>query len=128
MNKCFFVGRISSEINLAFIPGNGKAVAKFTLAVNRFKKDEADFLRCVAFDKRAEAIANFMQKGSQIAIEGHIQTGSYEGKDGHKVYTTDIVVDGFDFCGSKKSESHEDTDRGYGGMTEVDEGGEIPFK
>jgi single-strand DNA-binding protein len=74
------------------------AVAKFRLAVNRFgKKDEADFISCVAFRKTAEAVDKFTGKGKRVAVEGHIQTGSYKNRDGATVYTTDIVVDNIEF-------------------------------
>ena len=83
------------------------AVTTFTLAVDRFKKGEADFIRCVSFDKKAELIADNFKKGSLIAISGHMKTGSYKDKDGKTVYTTDVEVEDFNFLESKdKQEQH----------------------
>lgn len=96
MNKTMLLGRITKDIELRF-GKDGMAIAKFSVAVNRMKKGETDFINCIAFGKTAETIANYIKKGSQIGIEGHIQTGSYTNKDGHKVYTTDVIVDRFDF-------------------------------
>ena len=112
MNKVVILGRVCKEIDLQFAKGTGKAVAKFSLAVPRaYKKDETDFINCIAFDKRAETIATYVQKGQRVLIEGHIQTGSYTNKEGHKVYTTDIIVDNFEFIeratGTKENNSNE---------------------
>jgi single-strand DNA-binding protein len=88
--------------------GNDKSVASFTVAVTRSYKSEggpeADFIRCVAFGKQAEFIEKYFQKGKKIIIEGRIQTGSYDDKDGKKVFTTDIVVERAEF-GERKSGS-----------------------
>lgn len=106
MNKVVLIGRVSKDIDLKFLPGDGKAIAKFTLAVTRkYKKDEADFINCTIFGKQAETIAQYVTKGQQLAVEGRIQTGSYQKDDNTKVYTTDIIVDGFDFIGGSKNTS-----------------------
>lgn len=87
---------------------NGTTVARFTLAVDRdFKKEgqpEADFIRCVAFNKLAEHIGKYFVKGKEALVEGRLQTGEYE-KDGQKHYTTDLLINGIDFCGSKSDSS-----------------------
>lgn len=99
MNICSLLGRITKEIELK---GNDTKFCSFTLAVNRRTKDkESDFITCKAFGKTAEAISKYCSKGQQIAVEGRIQTGSYE-KDGKKVFTTDVIVDSFYFADSKK--------------------------
>lgn len=104
MNKVFLNGRLTKDIDLTFAQGSGMAICKFNLAVNRkFKKDETDFFNCIAFNKTGEIIAEHFKKGSPILLEGHIQTGSYENKEGRRVYTTDIIVDSFDFIASKKT-------------------------
>ena len=90
MNKAVLVGRLTKDPELRYAAGSGIATSRFTVAVNRQgKKDEADFINCVAFNKTAETIANYLVKGRQIAISGHIQTGSYLKDDGTKVYTTE---------------------------------------
>ena len=83
----------------------GLAVANFTLAVNReIKKEDgtrdADYINCIIYGKQAEALSKYMDKGSTLSVEGHIQTGNYE-KNGKKVYTTDIVVEKIQFLDSK---------------------------
>ena len=106
MNKVALLGRLTRDPELRYTAGNGTAVCKFTLAVNRqFKKDEADFISCVSFGKSAETISQYLLKGSQIAIGGRIQTGSYDAQDGTKRYTTDVVVESFEFVGGGKGNS-----------------------
>ena len=104
MNKVVLVGRLTRDPELRYAAGSGIPTSKFTVAVNRQgKKDEADFINCVAFNKPAELIAQYFVKGRQIAIAGHIQTGSYLKDDGAKVYTTDVIVETFDFIDSNSS-------------------------
>ena len=102
MNHCAIIGRLTKDPDMK--TSGELTIARFTLAVDRpTKKDEADFISCVAFGKTAETIEKYLRKGSKIAVEGRIQTGSYE-KDGRKIYTTDVIVERFDFCESKKTE------------------------
>ena len=104
MNKFICTGNIVRDFDLKFLQ-NGNAVAKSSIAIKReFKKDESDFLNVVAFGKTAEAMAQYLTKGSKVAITGRIQTGSYEAQDGTKRYTTDLVVEAFEFLDSKKAE------------------------
>lgn len=112
MNKVCLIGRLTSKPELRYT-GNNVANTRFTLAVNReFKKEdgerEADFINCVAWRKTAELICNYLDKGSQVAVEGGIRTGSYEKENGDKVYTTDVLVDTITFLNSKKSETKEE--------------------
>lgn len=118
MNKVILIGRLTKDVDLSFTAGSGMAVGRFTLAVNRMKKGESDFPNCVSFGKTAETIAQYFFKGSKIAIEGHIQTGSYDAKDGTKRYTTDVIVDRFEFVGQGKQEQKEDNpfNNNFGGM------------
>lgn len=107
MNKVILIGRIASEVETRRT-GTGKAVSSYRLAVDRrFKKDgqpDADFLSCVAFGNNGEFAEKYLNKGIKIAVEGSIQTRSYEGKDGKKVYVTEIIVDSHEFCEKKNSE------------------------
>lgn len=99
MNKAILTGRLVRNPELKE-SGDSK-VTRFTLAVTRqFKRDEADFITCVAFGKNAENIAKYCTKGSPLAIVGNIRTGSYD-KDGTKVYTTVVVLESFEFVGGK---------------------------
>lgn len=101
MNIVSLTGRLVRDADVKVTTSN-ITVARFTLAVNRQKKDDgADFIGCVAFGKTAEVIQKYTSKGSQIGVQGRIQTGSYDGKDGKKVYTTDIIVDRMEFLGTK---------------------------
>ena len=106
MNKVILLGRLTKDPDLRFAAGSGKAVTRFTIAVNRpMKKDEADFINCIAFNKAGETIAQYLTKGKQIAITGNIRTGSYE-KDGQVRYTTDVIIDTFEFInGDKKNQN-----------------------
>mgnify|MGYP000718420368 FL=1 len=104
MNKVILIGRTTKSPELRYAPGTGTAVCRFTLAVQRaFKKDEADFINCVAFGKIGETIAQYVLKGRQVAVTGSIRTGSYESNSGEKRYTTDVVLDGFEFIGNNNS-------------------------
>lgn len=123
MNKWVGIGRLTRDPELNFAAGTGTAVARFTLAVTRpFKKDETDFINCIAFNKRAEAIAQYLTKGRQLAVTGSIRTGSYDAKDGTKRYTTDIVVDSFEFIGQGNNNNQGNTPQNnFGGMNFEDE-------
>lgn len=126
MNKVILIGRLVADPEMRYTQ-NGKAVSSYRLAVDRqFKQEgqpEADFINCIAWGKTAEFAANYLKKGTKIAIEGRIQTGSYE-KDGVKHYTTDIVVDRHEFCESKGSGSFAKADSDPG-FQDIDD--EVPF-
>ena len=108
INKVVLLGRLTKDPDLRYAPGTGNAVCRFTLAVQRtFKKDETDFINCVAFGKTGETIAQYITKGRQIAVTGSIRTGSYDAQDGTKRYTTDVIVETFEFVESKKKETNE---------------------
>ncbi|MGL4772141.1 MAG: single-stranded DNA-binding protein [Clostridium sp.] len=101
MNKVILIGRLTKDPELRFAAGSGNAVCRLTVAVNRpFKKDETDFINCVAFGKTAETISQYLSKGSQLAVSGSIRTGSYDAQDGTKRYTTDVAIDSFEFVGT----------------------------
>lgn len=95
MNVVIISGRITKELEVRYTPSQ-MAVTSFTLAVDRpVKKGEekqADFIRCTVFGKQAEMLEKWSRKGNRIAIEGRIQTGSYQNKNGEKVYTTDVIA------------------------------------
>lgn len=107
MNKVILIGRLTNDPEVKYTQGeNAMCIARYSLAVDRkFKREgeqTADFIRCVAFGKNGEFAEKYLKKGTKIAVEGRIQTGSYDGKDGNKVYTTDIVVEAHEFCESKQ--------------------------
>ena len=109
MNKVILIGRLTKDLELRTI-ASGNATTSFTIAVNRnFTNQngerEADFINCVAWRKQAENVAKYCTKGSQVAVEGRIQTRSYDAQDGTKRYVTEVVADNVTFLGSRASGS-----------------------
>ena len=92
LNHATFCGRATKDPDIRYTQGSkSMCVARYTLAVNRTgKKDEADFIPCVAFGKAGEFAEKYIKKGTKLIVQGKIQTGSYKNKDGVTVYTTDI--------------------------------------
>lgn len=109
MNKVILIGRITRDAEIRYTQGEkSTAIARFSLAVDRrFKRDNdeqnTDFISCIAFGKIAEFLEKFGRKGTKFVVDGRIQTGSYNNKDGQKVYTTDVVVENIEFAESKNS-------------------------
>ncbi len=104
MNKAIIMGRPTKDPAITYAQGNQLMVARYTLAVDRVGKDKgADFISCVAFGKGAEFAEKYVKKGRKYLVSGRIQTGSYDAKDGHKVYTTDIIVESQEFADAKDS-------------------------
>ncbi|MCY6957938.1 single-stranded DNA-binding protein [Clostridium brassicae] len=101
MNRVVLIGRLTKDPELSFIPGSGKAVVKFVLAVDRrfstSGQKEADFIPIVVWGKQAEATANYVSKGKLIGVSGRIQTRSYEAKDGTRRYVTEVIADEVQF-------------------------------
>ena len=103
-NLVILTGRLTKEPELKF-GSSGTAYCKFTLAVNRMKKDDpADFIFCSAFGKTAELIAEYVKKGHQLGVQGRLQQDTYE-KDGEKISKTGVTVDKIEFLESNKTES-----------------------
>ncbi len=114
MNKVFLVGRLTRDPELRYSSSNLETM-RCAIAVDRQYVREgeergADFINIVAFGNRAETMSKYLTKGSQIAVDGRIQTGSYDGQDGKKVYTTDVIVENFQFLDSKGSRNMENDD------------------
>lgn len=103
MNQVTLIGRLTKNPEIRVTTDGKTTTARFSLAVDRGKKDGkdlgADFISIVAFNKTADLCEKYLTKGKQIAIQGKLQTGSYE-KDGVKHYTTDVVVDRLEFLDS----------------------------
>lgn len=101
MNSVALTGRMARDPEIRYTDG-GVSIARFTVAVNRRKKDDpADFIGCIAFGKTAELLEKFFHKGMRIGLNGRIQTGSYTNKEGKKVYTTDVIAEQVEFLDSK---------------------------
>lgn len=99
MNTVILIGRLTADPELGYTPSQ-KAMCRFTLAVDR-TKEGADFIRIVVWDRQAENVNRYLRKGSKCAVNGRIQTGSYNDKDGKTVYTTDVVATNVEFLDSK---------------------------
>jgi len=137
MNKIILMGRLTRDPEVKYTQSNEPlAIAKYSLAVNRrFKKDgeqDADFINCVAFGKNGEFAEKWFKKGQQVAVVGHLQSGSYE-KDGIKRYTTDVIIEEQHFAESKGLSNKVDEpvnkkveDKGWVQVDEFDDD-EIPF-
>lgn len=103
MNRIILIGRLTQDPELKYTQ-NGTAVATFTLAVNRrFKRDEADFIPIVVWNKPAENCASYLGKGSQVAVEGRLQVRSYETQEGQRRYVTEVVAENVEFLGKSGS-------------------------
>lgn len=126
MNNVALIGRLTRDPELKYSQ-SGKAYCRFTVAVNReFNKDEADFINCLAFNKTAETIAEWLGKGRRIALQGRIQTGSYENKNGDTVYTVEVVADRFEFIDNSKTQ--ESKNQIYSNNNDViDDNDDFPF-
>lgn len=116
INRTVLVGRLTKDPELRYTSSN-IAFARFTLAVNRTfagpsGEREADFIQCIVWRKQAENITRFVKKGSLVGVEGRIQTGSYDDKDGIRKYTTDIVCDSVQFL-EPKGQDNASQDRGF---------------
>jgi single-strand DNA-binding protein len=118
MNRVILVGRLTADPTLRYTP-NGVAVASFTLAVNRSFTNangerEADFINCVVWRKPAENVANYLKKGSLAGVDGRIQTRSYEGQDGKRVYVTEVMAESVQFLEPKGNGSGQQNNSSQG--------------
>lgn len=145
MNRVILIGRLTRDPGVNYTQGDDPmCVARYTLAVDRYSKTQkegeqtANFISCVAFGKRGEFAEKYLHKGSKIAIEGHLRTGSYTNREGIKVYTTDVIVDNCEFAESKAEAGQRETtepkptegEAGEDGFVDVpdDVGEELPFQ
>ena len=106
INRVVLVGRLTKEPELRTTPSGAK-VCQYTLAVNRTRKAEgqpdADFINCVAWNKTAELMNQYLSKGALIGIEGRIQTRNYDDNSGRKVYVTEVICDSVAFLEPKRN-------------------------
>lgn len=124
MNNVTLIGRLTKDPEVR-CTADQMAIAKFTVAVDRFGKEkQADFIPVIVFGKQAETCEKYLVKGRKVAIEGRIQTGSYENKEGKRVYTTDVVASTVEFIewGAEKEKTNDIPQ----GFQTVDDS-EIPF-
>ena len=103
MNSVVLIGRTTADIELSYTPQTQTALGRFTLAVDRIKKEDgSDFIRCKVWGRTAENMSRFVKKGNKVGISGRIETGSYKNRDGVTVYTTEVVVENVEFLESKR--------------------------
>lgn len=127
MNNVTLTGRLTRDPELKYA-NNGTAFCKFTVAVNRdFNREEADFINCLAFKKTAETIAEYLSKGKRIALQGRIQTGNYENKNGEKVNTFEVIVDKFEFIDSSKTQESKNQSYNNNNNDVLDDNDDFPF-
>ena len=114
MNKVILMGRLTRDPEVRYAQGeNAMAIARFSLAVDRRRQNNADgqtadFINIVAFGRLGEFAEKYLHKGTKVALSGRIQTGSYTNKDGVKVYTSDVVVEHMEFAESKGTSAPDD--------------------
>jgi len=100
MNNVILTGHLVKDIELRKTQNN-KSVASFTIAVSNGKDKNADFINCVAWEKTAELLSQYVKKGHKIGVQGKVSTRSYDDKDGKKVYVQEILVREIEFLESK---------------------------
>ena len=112
MNSVVLIGRLTRDVELSYTPNTQTPVARFTLAVDRPRRNGeergADFLRISVFGRSAENCNRYLSKGRQAAVHGRIETGSYKNNEGVTVYTTDIVADNVEFLGSSQCDGQRE--------------------
>lgn len=109
LNRTVLVGRLVKDPDLRYTPA-GVAVATFTLAVNRpFANQqgerEADFINCVVWRKPAENVSNYLKKGSLAGVDGRIQTRSYDGQDGKRVFVVEVIAESVQFLDTRSNDN-----------------------
>src|SRR5690606_25384382 len=114
MNKVVLIGRLTKDPELKYTPNN-KSVCQFTLAVNKFVNGEnkADFISCVAWNKTAESLVRYLSKGSQLAVEGSIQTRTYDDANGVKRYVVEVLVERTFFLGKNDNQNQASAGTSY---------------
>lgn len=144
MNSVILIGRLARDPELSYTPNTQTAVGRFTIAVDRPRRDGedqgADFIRITVWGRQAETCDRYLSKGRQVAVHGRIQTGSYKDRNGETVYTTDVVADRVEFLGSAGGENSASGGRNqqngttaqsapqngdFGGFTTMDE--DVPW-
>lgn len=140
MNLVVLMGRLTRDPDVRYTTNTQNeqlCIARYTLAVDRRGKDNGtDFISCIAFGRAGEFAEKYLHQGTKMVVSGRIQTGSYTNKDGNKVYTTDVVIEGQEFAESKKSESAQDAktqeaaQNSEEGFMNIPEGAtdDLPFK
>ena len=119
MNSVVHIGNLARDPELSFAPSTQMAICHFTIAVSRPRRNGedqgADFIRVTVFGKQAENCDRYLNKGSKVAVQGRIQTGSYKNRDGVTVYTTDVVANNVEFLSGGQGGQNNGGQRSYQG-------------
>lgn len=107
MNKIILIGRMTKNAEVRYTQSN-KAVAQFSLAVNRLGNKETDFINIIAWDKLGEIVQKYTHKGSLIAVEGRLQTRTYEDNNSNRKYITEVVANNINLLEPKNKELQEE--------------------
>lgn len=127
MNQVNLIGNLTKDPEVKYTQDQ-LAIARFSIAINTGygEKQRTDFPNIVVFGKQAENCERYLSKGRKVGISGRIQTGSYDNKEGKKVYTTDVIADRVEFLGGKAEDGAINTptapDKDF---AELDE--DVPF-
>ncbi len=119
INRVVLTGRLTKDVELRATP-SGANVASFSIAVDGFGKDQnnntvsqASFINCVAWNQSAKFVSTYCKKGSLIALEGRLQSRSYDRRDGTKAYVTEVIIDRVENLSPKDSNSQVSNDGGF---------------
>ncbi|WP_300921532.1 single-stranded DNA-binding protein [uncultured Dubosiella sp.] len=116
INRVVLIGRLTKDPELRKTQ-SGTSVVSYTIAVNRRSQTpgqpDADFINCVAWNKTAELMAQYLHKGSLIGVEGRIQTRSYDNQQGQRVYVTEVVTDSVQFLEPKNTQPQQNSYNSY---------------
>ena len=119
INRVVLTGRLTKDVELRATP-SGANVASFTVAVDGFGRDQnnnpvnqASFINCVAWNTQAKFISTYCKKGTLVALEGRLQTRSYDRKDGTKAYVTEVIADRVENLSPKDSNAPVNENNGY---------------
>lgn len=114
INRVILVGRLTKNPEIRKTP-NGASICKFTLAVSRKVKaqgqPDADFISCVAWNKTADLMYQYLKKGSLIGIDGRLQTGKFTNNNGETIYTCDVMVESLQFLDKKEEAQNNDVNQ-----------------
>lgn len=125
MNTVILIGNLGKDPELRYVAGSGKAVCNFSIAVERpFSKEKiSDWFNIIVWNKPAENAAQYLHKGSKVAVKSYLTTRNYEGTDGVKRYVTEIVADTVKFIGSKPAAQEDE----FEGFQSIEDDSDTPF-
>ena len=126
INRVVLTGRLTKDVELGATP-SGNNVASFTVAVDGFGRDQnnnsvnqASFISCVAWNQQAKFLSTYCKKGSLVALEGRLQTRSYDRKDGTKAYVTEVIADRVENLSPRDNSTPVSNDNGFSIAEEED--------